>query len=111
MAGGGAAAAAIIAAKAARTQAVIDAFRLGDATSPERARRIEELGVAHNAEADELISSQVLLPGRREGTYYLSEAGYIAHRESRKNASAITIVAVVVIVAALAIIFRMTTRT
>jgi hypothetical protein len=79
-------------------QEVVDAFRLGGATSPDRASRIEDLGVAYPDEADELIADHVLLPGRREGTYYLSEAGYIARREDRKGLRVMILVAVILLV-------------
>jgi hypothetical protein len=104
--GGGAAAAAIIAAKQQRVQSVIDAFRLGEATAPDRARRIEDLGVAYYDEANDLISEHVLLPGPREGTYYLSEAGYIARREGRNSRVVIAIIAVVAVLIGIALLSR-----
>jgi len=69
------------AAREEREQEVIDAFRLSDATSFDRARRPEDIGVAHVDEADQLVAGGVLVAGRREGTFYLSEAGYIARRD------------------------------
>lgn len=98
MAGGGAAAAAIMAAKQRRIQEAVDAFRLGDATAANRARRFEDLGVIPNDETRELIIEGVLLPGATEGTYYLSEAGYIYRREDRKGMRAVAIVAVILVV-------------
>lgn len=106
MAGGGAVTAAIIAAKQRRIQEVVDAFRLGEATAPDRARLPEELGVAYYDEANELVAERVLLPGHREGTYYLSEAGYISRRDSRKNRAVIAIVAVVLVLIGIALLTR-----
>ena len=98
MAGAGGAAGAIIAAKNRRMQEAVDAFRLGDATAPDRARRMEDLGVFANDETRELIVEGVLVPGPREGTYYLSEAGYIYRRQDRKGMRAIAIVSVIALV-------------
>jgi hypothetical protein len=81
--GGGAVIAAAAAARRRRVQEVVDAFRVGDATSPDRARPIELLGVAQVSEVDDLIADGVLAAGREPGTYYLNEAMYIAARERR----------------------------
>ena len=98
MAGGGAAAAAIIAAKERRIRETVDAFRLGDATAPDRARRFEDLGVIADKETHDLIVEGVLVPGPREGTYYLSEAGYIYRRDDRKGMRAVAIVSIILLV-------------
>jgi hypothetical protein len=73
--------AAAAAARRRRMQEVVDAFRVGDATSADRARPIESLGVAQVREVDDLIADGVLAEGREPGTYYLNEAMYIAARE------------------------------
>ncbi|MEO5567228.1 MAG: hypothetical protein ABIR92_01965 [Gemmatimonadaceae bacterium] len=94
MGAGAGAAVAIAAAKQRRLQEVVDAFRVGDATSPDRARPLESLGVAHLEDADELMVDGVLLPGPQSGTYFLSEAGYIVRRDRRmtlKNAIVIAL--------------------
>ena len=95
---GGAAAGAIIAARQRRIQEVVDAFRLGDATAADRARRPEELGIVQAGEFRDLIVDGVLVPGLREGTYYLSEASMIYRRGERKGLLAIAIVSAIVLV-------------
>jgi hypothetical protein len=102
-AGGGAAVAIIVAAKQKRRQEVIDAFRVSEATSPDRARRIDEIGVAHVTEAEELLQDGVIVAGRRDGTFYLSEPGYIAHRDRRSRAS--VKVVVIITIASMLIVF------
>lgn len=100
-AGGGAAVAVIAAAKMRRRQEVIDSFRLAGATSPDQARRVEEIGVPHPGEAEELLTAGVLVAGRREGTFYLDEAAYIRHRDRRIRSSRI---AALVAILAMAIV-------
>jgi hypothetical protein len=109
-AGGGAVVAIMVAAREKRIQEVVDAFRLGDATTPDRARRLEELGIGHYDEANHLAAKGVLAPGRREGTYYLDEAMYIALREGRKGRVALVIVAVVLVLFGLLVLMRVVTR-
>ena len=96
--GGGAAAGAIIAARQRRIQEIVDAFRLGDATAADRARRPEDLGIVEAGEFRDLLVDGVLVPGSREGTYYLSEAGMIYRRDERKGLKAIVAVVVVILV-------------
>jgi hypothetical protein len=110
MSGGAAATAVIIAAKQRRIQDVVDAFRVGDATSPDRARRLEELGVTHLREAEELASDGVLQPGRRAGTFYLSEAAYIEKRQTRKQTAVVVIVILVIVVSLGAIVLAAVTK-
>ena len=81
----GAVVAAAAAARQRRIQQTIDSFRLGDATAPERARRLEDLGVLDSGETRDLIVEGVLLPGPHEGTFYLSEASYIYQRDGRRR--------------------------
>lgn len=95
---GGAAAAAVIAAKQRRIQETVDAFRLGDATAPERARRLEDLGVMHDGETQDLIVEGVIVPGSREGTYYLSEAGYIYRRDDRRGIKVVAVIVLLLLV-------------
>src|SRR5687768_3169901 len=96
-AGGGAVVAIMVAAKQKRRQEVVDAFRVSDATSADRARRIDEIGVAHTTEAEELLRDGVLVAGRRDGTFYLSEPGYIASRDRRGRDSVKVMVTIVVV--------------
>jgi hypothetical protein len=98
MVGGGGAAAAIIAAKQRRVQEAVDAFRLGDATAPDRARRLEELGLMASDETRDLLVEGVLRPGHIEGTYYLSEPGYIYRRNDRKGLRAIAIISALLVI-------------
>jgi hypothetical protein len=95
---GGAAAAAVIAAKRRRIQETVDAFRLGDATAPDRARRLEDLGVMHDGETQDLIVEGVIVPGSREGTYYLSEAGYIYRRDDRKVIKIVVVLSLILLI-------------
>ena len=108
------------AAAKARTQ-VLDTFRLQDATRPERARPLAEVGLSIDDNAvRELISTGVIRGvdsrGRltilgdsidRVDGYYLDEQAYIAHRDgtskktSRKEA---TLIACLLVLAALAVI-------
>jgi hypothetical protein len=108
MGAGGGATGAIIAARQLRIQKVVDAFRLADATAPDRARRLEDLGLVPGGEARDLIVEAVLLPGPREGTYYLSEAGMIYRRDERKGIKVIIIVALVVLAIGALFLTRMT---
>jgi hypothetical protein len=98
MGGAGGATAAIIAAKQRRIQEVVDAFRLGDATAAGRARRLDDLGVMHDAELQDLIVEGVIVPGATEGTYYLSEPGYIYRRDDRRGIKVMVVVAIAVLV-------------
>jgi len=98
MAGGAGATAAIIAARQRRIQEIIDAFRLGDATSADRAKSLETLALTHNGEMQSLIVDGVLMPGAREGTYYLSEIGYISKRDDRRGLKAVAIVMIIILV-------------
>jgi hypothetical protein len=108
MGAAGGAAGAIIAARQRRIQNVVDAFRLADATAPDRAQRLEDLGLVASNDTRDLIVEAVLVPGVREGTYYLSEAGMIYRRDERKGLKAIIAVAVVVLVLGLVFFGRMT---
>ena len=94
---GGAAAAAVIAARQRRIQEIIDAFRLADATASDRARSLETIGLIHTGEFKDLLVDGVVMPGEREGTYYLSEVGYISRREDKRGLKAVLIVLVVML--------------
>jgi hypothetical protein len=88
----GAAVAVIAAAKQRRIQEIIDAFRLADATAADRGKTLETLGLTHNGELQDLIVEGVLMPGTRDGTYYLSEIGYIYKREDRRELKIVAII-------------------
>lgn len=73
-----AAAVAANAAQAARLQH-LDAFRLADATAPQRARPLGEVGVTADAALAHLRATGVVREGA-PGTFYLDEAALIAQR-------------------------------
>lgn len=80
-AGGGAVIAAMAAARAQRVRDVMDAFRLADATAPDRARSLDEIGIAAPAEVAMLSEAGIVLQDPRTGGWWLSERAYIAHRD------------------------------
>ena len=84
---GGAMLAAAAAAQAKRIQHIIDAFRLADATAPGRARPLADIGAERNRDFDALVSDGVIVAGAG-GTWYLSEAGYIARQAAMRRRSA-----------------------
>lgn len=93
---GGAVGGAVAAAHAERGERVTDAFRLADATKPDRARTLAELKIEDlHREVRDMTGDGVLLPGARAGSWYLSEAAFVAHREaeSRKTVRVILILA------------------
>jgi hypothetical protein len=95
---GGAYVAIAASARARRMQKVVDAFRIADATSPERARGFDEVGVDRGQSVvDDLLHRAVLAPGRREGTFYVDERGYIAHRDERRRRARLAMLLMVVI--------------
>jgi DNA-binding IclR family transcriptional regulator len=67
--------------------AIVDAFRLADATAPERAQTLDLLGVTRSRELNELSESGVLVPGPGSGSWYLSERAYITHRDAPRARS------------------------
>jgi hypothetical protein len=81
---GGAVVAAAAAARRRRLQAVLDAFRIADATAPERARTLASIGTADSAELTYLIDSGVVAAGRSQGSWYLNEGAYVAHRDAKR---------------------------
>lgn len=80
-AGGGAVVAAMAAARAQRVRDVMDAFRLADATAPDRARSLDEIGIAAPGEVAMLSEAGIVLQDPRTGGWWLSERAYIAHRD------------------------------
>jgi hypothetical protein len=81
---GGAVVAAAAAARRERMQRVLDGFRMADATAPERARTLTSLGMADSSELTHLIDSGVVVAGRAQGSWYLNEGAYVAHRDARR---------------------------
>jgi hypothetical protein len=84
MMGGGAVIAAAAAARRRRRREVLDGFRIAGATAPERARRVDELGLRESRELAELAESGVLIQGPRRDSWYLDEATYVAYRDARE---------------------------
>ena len=82
-AGGGAVVAAVAAARARRVRDVMDAFRLADATAPERARSLDEIGIAAPAEVAMLSEAGIVVQDPRSGGWWLSEQAYIAYRDQQ----------------------------
>ena len=80
--GGGAVIMLAVAARRRRMNVILDAFRLAGATAAERAQALDLMGLSTSRELDELSDSGILLPGSRVGTWYLSEAAYIARRDA-----------------------------
>jgi hypothetical protein len=107
---GAGAAAAVIAARQRRIQEIIDAFRLADATAPDRAKSLDTLALTPHGELQSLIADGVLMPGTREGTYYLSEIGYIYRREDKRGLKAVLIVMAVLLLIGAIIIPRLVAR-
>lgn len=89
-----------------RLQRVLDAFRLGNATTPETARSLADLGVTSGREVDELSRAGVLRAGRERGSWYLDEAAYIDFRDAQgSRARRAILVAVLVVLVALVAFF------
>ena len=80
---------------------IIDAFRLQDATSPDRARPLDELGIPMSDRALATYIRAGVIRGvdtrgrpavighedARIGAYYLDESAYIEHRNSSETGS------------------------
>src|SRR4051812_48429953 len=99
--GGGAVVAAAVAARERRIQEVVDAFRIAGATAPDRARSMMELAVPSFDEAELLLQEGIIVPGPREGTFYLSEMAFISRRRTRKSRVKILIVSAVILLVGL----------
>jgi hypothetical protein len=96
----GAAAAGIVAIRERRYRDIESAFRLGDATAPDRARTIDELGVVDLPEAEDLVSMGVLKAGLRPGTYYLDERTLLQRTNSRRMRMLFLLIVLVLALAA-----------
>jgi hypothetical protein len=81
--GGGAIIAAVAAARQRGLERVIDGYRLGEATSFERAKPLSELGLVPNNWVDELREAGVLKPGGGPDSWYLDESANLARRDAR----------------------------
>lgn len=108
--GGGAVIAAAAAARAKRLQRILDAFRLAGATAPDRAHSMDALSVERDSHVEELVRYGVLVAGPRSDTWYLDEAGYIAHRSARQRTSRMAVLtavaALIVLLGIIAIVLQ-----
>lgn len=103
-AGGGAVIAAMAAARARRVRDVMDAFRLADATAPDRALSLDEIGIAAPAEVAMLSEAGIVVQDPRTGGWWLSERAYIAHRDQQpKKAVRVLLVFVAIMLAIVAV--------
>ena len=119
------AATAAAAAEKARTR-VLDCFRTNDATAPDRARTLRELGLAaRDTPVGELISAGVVRGVDSRGRltvigdsidrvvgYYLDEPAYIAHRDRKASVdtrkSVVAVLAAILVAAGVAVLVAMT---
>ena len=67
---------------AAAERRFLDAFRLAGATAPERAVRLEALGLSRDDAFDRLVAAGLLRDAGASG-YYLDEAAVIARRDRK----------------------------
>ena len=77
---------------------LMDAFRLADATAPDRARSPEEMNVVPDAAFGRLLAAGVLRE-RPRGTFYLDEAAVIARRDATPKRGPLNAVLLVTILA------------
>lgn len=97
--GGGAVIAAAAAAHRRGLERVLDGFRLGQATSVDRARSLSQLGLGPNNWVNELRENGVLKAGREPDSWYLDESANVARRDGRSfRQRAIKRVAIVMLV-------------
>jgi hypothetical protein len=97
----GAAAAAVGARELERT---LDAFRLADATAPDRARSPDQLGLTASRSLTRLIEAGVIQAVPGKNAVYLSEAALVAYRRTgaKRAALAALVAGVVMLIAGLA---------
>lgn|SRR5688500_17682013 len=92
----------IIAAQAAQRKeaerALLDAFRLADATAAERAQSLTRLGVERTSAFAQLEAAGVLQSAGRD-RYFLSEAAVVAQRAPKSHASTRQLLVVAALVA------------
>lgn len=93
----GAVVAAAVAARQRRIQEIVDAFRVTDSTAPGRSCTLASLGLSDSAEVHSLIVEGVLMPGTTEGTYYLSEVGYLSQRNRKRVGLKAVVIALAII--------------
>ena len=96
--GGGAVIAAAAAAHRRGLERVLDGFRLGQATSFDRARSLSQLGLGPNNCVNELRENGVLKAGREPDSWYLDEGANVARRDARFRQRAIKRMVLVLLV-------------
>jgi hypothetical protein len=110
MAGGAVVAAA--AARRRRRRHIIDTFRLADATAPNRARSLAELGLHDGRDLGSFVRDGVLLPGAQPGELYLSESAYLAYRDRNspraRRVMLLVLIALAVLLAGVVVALRPT---
>lgn len=83
---------AIIAAAAAKEfNDFVLAFRLADATGPERARPLTEIGITSSRLLSRLESAGVVKPGADPASFYLDERALNVYRSQTKSRAAMLI--------------------
>ena len=87
----------VAAAHARRIRETMDAFRLADATAPERARPLAEIGARHQHEIDTLARDGILVQEPGAGGWWLSERAYITHRDRQPKRAVKAVLAVVIV--------------
>ena len=100
--GGGAIIAIAAAARQRRIQEIVDAFRLADVTSPERATSCAAVGVdSGRSELVDLVRDGVLAKGLGADTLYVDERAYIARRAARKDRRTLALLSILLMAAVL----------
>ena len=87
----------VAAAHARRLRETMDAFRLADATAPERAKPLEEIGARHQHEIDTLARDGILVQEPGGGGWWLSERAYITRRDRQPKRAVKAVLAVVIV--------------
>ena len=96
-ASGGSIVAVMAAAQARRIRETMDAFRLADATAPERAKSLAEIGATHEGEIDALARDGILVQEPGNGGWWLSERAFITHRDQQPKRAVKAVLAVVIV--------------
>lgn len=99
MSGGGAFVAIMAAAAALARQRVLDALRTSGATTPERARTLESLGLTRDGAIDHLEQEEIVRRGAGADTFYLDEIAYVARRDAKPSRATIIILVTLAVLA------------
>jgi hypothetical protein len=101
---GAAAGAAAAAAAARQLDLTLEAFRLADATAPNRAKPLESMGLVPSRAVTRLSEAGVILPAPNGNGVYLSEAAFVVYKRANAARAAWIAMAagVVMLLAALA---------